>query len=92
MSNMEHAVEQLIDAILNSEEYLTKKAPLLSENLTDDAFVRIVKKHGADKILFATDSPWEDQADYIRRIHEMPLTPEEEINILGKNATKLLQL
>ncbi|MBE5874896.1 MAG: metal-dependent hydrolase [Lachnospiraceae bacterium] len=69
-----------------------KKAPLLSENLTDDAFVRIVKKHGADKILFATDSPWEDQADYIRRIHEMPLTPEEEINILDKNATKLLQL
>lgn len=69
-----------------------KKAPLLSENLTKDAFVRIVKKHGADKILFATDSPWEDQADYIRRIQEMPLTPEAKANILGLNAAKLLQL
>lgn len=69
-----------------------KKAPLLSENLTKDAFVRIVKKHGADKILFATDSPWEDQADYIRRIQEMPLTPEDKANILGVNAAKLLQL
>lgn len=69
-----------------------KKAPLLSENLTKDAFVRIVKKHGADKILFATDSPWEDQADYIRRIQEMPLTPEDKANILGGNAAKLLQL
>lgn len=69
-----------------------KKAPLISENLTKDAFVRIVKKHGADKILFATDSPWEDQADYIRRIHDMPLTPEEKANILSKNAAKLLQL
>lgn len=69
-----------------------KKAPLLSENLTKDAFVRIVKKHGADKILFATDSPWEDQADYIRRIQEMPLTPDAKANILGVNAAKLLQL
>lgn len=69
-----------------------EKAPLLSENLTKDAFVRIVKEHGADKILFATDSPWEDQADYIRRIQEMPLTPEDKANILGVNAAKLLQL
>ena len=69
-----------------------EKAPLLSENLTKDAFVRIVKKHGVDKILFATDSPWEDQADYIRRIQEMPLTPEDKANILGVNAAKLLQL
>lgn len=31
--------------------------PYLQSNLSAEAFVRIVRKHGADKILFATDSP-----------------------------------
>ena len=69
-----------------------KKAPLISQNLTMDAFVRIVQKHGPGKILFATDSPWENQTDYIRRINSMPLTSEEKAKILGENATTLLQL
>lgn len=66
--------------------------PLLSSNLSNRDFVRIVKKHGVGKILFATDSPWEDQTDYIRRMEEMPLSREEKIKILGENAASLLQL
>ena len=30
-------------------------------HLEKEQFLRIVEKHGADKILFATDSPWSDQ-------------------------------
>ena len=52
--------------------------------------MRIVRKHGADKILFATDSPWEDQMDYVNRIQEMPLSAEEKTMIFGENAQKLL--
>lgn len=66
--------------------------PYLSENLSDDAFVRIVKKHGTDKILFATDSPWEAQADYIRRIEKLPLTQAEKTQIFSENAAGLLHL
>ncbi len=64
--------------------------PYLTENLSDEAFVRLVRKHGADKVLFATDSPWEDQADYIKRMENMPLTGEEKENIFSENARKLL--
>lgn len=64
--------------------------PILSENLTNDQFERIVRKHGCEKILFATDSPWEDQSDYIRRINATALTAEEKTAILGENARKLL--
>lgn len=64
--------------------------PYLTHNLTDEAFVRIVRKHGADRILFATDSPWESQKDYVRRIQHLPLTDTEKKMIFSENADKLL--
>jgi len=60
--------------------------PYLSCNLKEADFMRIVRKHGADKILFATDSPWEDQMDYVNRIQEMPLSSEEKTMMFGENA------
>ena len=66
--------------------------PYLSFNLSDEAFLRIVRKHGADRILFATDSPWEDQKDYVNRMNRIPLTEEEEDMIFSRNAEKLLKL
>lgn len=64
--------------------------PIRTVNLEKDQFLRIVRKHGSEKILFATDSPWEGQADYLGRIRKMALTEEEQKNILGENARKLL--
>lgn len=66
------------------------KPPYQAYNLSDEDFVRIVRKHGTDRILFATDSPWEDQADYIGRIDRMPLSAEEKQKLFGANAEKLL--
>ncbi len=68
------------------------KEPIINCNLTQEAFIQIVTKHGADKILFATDSPWEDQTDYINRIMNMPLSPKHKDMILGENAQHLLNL
>lgn len=60
--------------------------------LTDDLFMRIVRKHGAERILFGTDSPWQDQKDYVQQVVSLPLTPDEKKSILGENAKKLLKL
>ena len=70
----------------------TDGQPYLSYNLTDEAFVRLVRKHGADRVLFGTDSPWEDQSDYLKRIRKMELTEEEKRKILSDNGVKLLGL
>ena len=60
---------------------------------TDEQIVRIIKNHGADKILFATDSPWNDQKIYIERLKSLEgLSDTEKDMILGKNAAKLLRL
>ena len=64
--------------------------PIISTNLSDEDFIRLSRKHGIDRILFATDSPWEGQAEYIRRIRSMPLTAAEQQQIFSENALSLL--
>ena len=60
---------------------------------TDEDVVRVIKNHGADKILFATDSPWNDQKAYIARFKALPgLTDKEKEMILGGNAQRILGL
>lgn len=61
-----------------------------AESLADDQFRRIVAKHGADRILFASDSPWEDQALSLRRVRRIGFAPDVEAAILGGNAQRLL--
>ena len=67
------------------------KSPYLSYNLHPDDFVRLARKHGTDKVLFGTDSPWEDQKDYVKRISHMAFTKKELEQILSQNAKNLLQ-
>ncbi len=64
--------------------------PIKDENLSDEDFIRLARKHGTDKVLFATDYPWADQTDYVQRIQDMALTDEEKEQILGGNALALL--
>lgn len=60
---------------------------------TDEDIVRVIHNHGADKILFATDSPWNGQKEYIERFKKLKgLSDTEKALILGKNAEKLLGL
>ncbi len=60
--------------------------------LADEDLVRLTRKHGVDKVLFATDSPWQDQKDYIDRMNKMNFTDEEKKMILGENAMHFLNL
>ncbi len=62
------------------------------EFFPEEQFLRIAKKHGADKILFGSDSPWSNAEYEIARIKALPLSQEEKDAILGGNAAKLLTL
>lgn len=63
-----------------------------------EQFLRIARKHGTDRILFATDSPWSNAADEINALRSLAegsevgaaLTSEEVDAILGGNAARLL--
>lgn len=56
-----------------------------------EQFGRIVKKHGSERILFATDSPWSDQKEAVAWLKACGFSEEEEANIFYKNAQKLLK-
>jgi len=58
--------------------------------ISEELFVKIVNKHGEDKILFATDCPWRDIKDDLSIIKSFNLSSEILEKILYKNAIKLL--
>ena len=51
---------------------------------------RIVEKHGTEKLLFATDSPWHTAAMERKFLGTLGLSKEEEEVVFCKNAVKLL--
>lgn len=62
------------------------------QDLGAEPMTELIKAHGADKILFGTDSPWTDQAEQIAMVRSLDLTQAEIEAILGGNATRLLRL
>ena len=66
--------------------------PMRTYNMQDDDFVRLSKKHGIEKILFGTDSPWSDQTDYVEKINSLDFSKDEKEQILYINAKKLLKI
>ena len=55
-----------------------------------DQFLRIVKTHGAEKILFASDSPWSNAGTEIDTLKSLQLPKEDIDAILGTNAMRIL--
>lgn len=55
-----------------------------------EQFLRIVKNHGADRILFASDSPWSHAKNELEWIGKLGLSKSDVNKITGENAKKLL--
>ena len=73
---------------LDDGHYTPEELPLMSQ----EQFVRMVRKFGAHRVLFGTDSPWDDQEKALERLRSLPLESRELDAILGGNAQKLLGL
>lgn len=58
----------------------------------NDVLLDLVRGFGTDRVLFGTDSPWEDAADFLVRMAHIGFTDEELRAILHDNAAKLLKL
>jgi len=59
-------------------------------SVTKKQAARMIKNHGADKVLFATDLPWFKPEKEIKFIDSLDLTAEDREKIYYKNAKKLL--
>lgn len=55
-----------------------------------EQFMRILKTHGADRILFASDYPWSDAKEELEILNSLDISHTEKEKILYKNALKLI--
>ena len=62
------------------------------KELGDEGMKRLIKSHGFEKILFATDSPWCDQTVEVSHIKSLDLSNDEINCILSGNARRILNL
>ncbi len=53
---------------------------------------RLIKAHGADRVLFGTDSPWTGQRKELINIGNLDLPPGDRDRILYQNTSALLKL
>lgn len=70
----------------------TTRTPEESHNMNREQFIHLVRKLGTDRILFATDCPWSDQAESLRFVRSCGFSQQELADILGNNAQKLLDI
>ena len=60
------------------------------EYFPHDQFLRIVKNHGADKILFGSDAPWSNAKTEVMHLKSLPLSKDDIDLILYENAKRIL--
>ena len=81
--------EEVYEYIAGRDVYLDTAYVL--PNIDKDTILKILQKHGEDKILFASDSPWRSIESMKQCLLALGLGKECEEKILFKNALNLLQ-
>jgi hypothetical protein len=78
------------------ERYIVGKEVYLDlaycSEMDNSQLKRIIANHGSDKILFASDFPWERAAKVKEKVESLGLNDKDKNNIYRKNASRLLGL
>ena len=81
---------EVIDTLAGEDVYMDTAYNLGEVDRAE--LYELFEKHGAERILFATDSPWQDIGREAERIRSFGLSERELSLILSENAKKLLSL
>lgn len=82
---------RLVEELLVGENVYFDLAFCINKIETEQ-LIRIIRNHGSDRILYATDSPWSGQKEMVDYVKSLPLSDADMDNILYKNAVRLLDL
>lgn len=83
--------DEVLTKLCGKNVYLDTAYSLM--HMPEETFLRIVRAHGADKILFGTDAPWTSQKESVEKLHSLTgLTEAEKQMILCENTSRLLKL
>lgn len=76
--------------LLDSKAYFD--TAVVSKFIDKDTYRRIIERHGAEKILFGTDTPWENPKDTLAFLESSGISAEETEYIKHRNAERILKL
>ena len=80
--------DEVLDLLAGKDLYFD--TGFILKDYTEQAFKKFIDKHGDDKILFASDSPWSDIKADVQRLKSFNLGDKTLEKIFYKNALKLL--
>lgn len=80
---------QVLDCLagVDGEVYLDTS---FSMNCENSLMEKIISRHGSERILFASDCPWESPALLAEKIDSLKISDDAKENIYHKNAQRLL--
>ena len=78
-----------------AERYLVGSGVYLDLSMSSvycpqEQFARMVQRHGAERLLFATDCPWSRAEDELKLLDTVPLTEQEKDMVCFGNALRIL--
>ena len=80
--------DEVEEHLIGMDVYMDVSA---ADCLEPERMLRMIRRHGANRILFASDSPWFDPKKMADLIDSLPLTAEEHAMINYENALTLLR-
>lgn len=81
--------DEVLDSLCGADVWMD--TAFCMGRMPDEKFIALVRKHGADRILFATDCPWGDPAYFAEHFLSLTLSKDEQEKILWNNAENLLK-
>ncbi len=81
--------KEVAEVLAGSDLYLDTSYSL--GHFPDEDFTALVNKHGAQRILFGTDSPWADQKTDLDYLKSLPFSEDDLNDILGGNSERLMK-
>lgn len=60
--------------------------------MPDAQILRMIRRHGAERILFGTDAPWQNPGKVLKAFLSLPLDKREQKLICHDNAARLLRI
>lgn len=82
--------EMVYEYLAGADVYLDTSVTL--PYIEQDLFLKIWEKHDKKKLLFATDSPWDNAVTAVEAFRALPISGEEKAAVFGGNAKRLLGL
>jgi predicted TIM-barrel fold metal-dependent hydrolase len=81
-----------VEECLVGRETLWLDTAFVADHIAPEQYLRIVEKHGAERILFGSDSPWESPSRTLEGLMALGLSDAQLRQITHDNAAALLGL